>query len=651
MAVQFILGRSGTGKTSYCVNSVVEALLAGGKRSLILLVPEQATYQAERAILADSRVAGYSSGSACYDKAEGKWRPGLNVLSFARLQFLLFGKNTALAELSATGRQMIVHKLLRDNLERLKVFGPAAASVGMGREMAATIGELHKYAKTSEDIEQLVKELEKPQANSPAALKFADISLVFNEYLKWIEGRFTDPDVQLRRFSEVAAKAEFIRGASLWVDGFAGFTATEAAILAELLKNAQDARIALCLDPSKLDLAKPDPAAIERAELFSPTEKTYAELVEIITKCKLDLAEPVILKEPVRFRSSAELAHVERSIFETGASRISAAGDVRIVSAPNARAEVRFVAGQIRTLVRQHAWRFRDIAVITSDIGAYQHYIKAYFDDYGIPFFIDKPEPLSRHPVVELICSALQVVTGGFVAGDIFAYLKTDLLDIERKEVDLLENYCLAYGVDGPDWRGAEDWCFAPREATEFDEESINRIRRIAAAPLLKLADSLTAGHGPTKKLGPEEFTRIVFDFLEELGVRQRLAEWTERAAASSGYTPPDEHRQLFDKLVNLFDELVEVFAGSELTCQEYLTILRSAFSQLTLAFIPPALDQVLVGSIERSRHPDLKAVFLIGATQGQFPTAVPTSGILTDDDRQSAASALTGTRPGPETH
>ncbi|HUT46620.1 MAG TPA: PD-(D/E)XK nuclease family protein, partial [Sedimentisphaerales bacterium] len=90
----------------------------------------------------------------------------------------------------------------------------------------------------------------------------------------------------------------------------------------------------------------------------------------------------------------------------------------------------------------------------------------------------------------------------------------------------------------------------------------------------------------------------------------------------------------------DIFDELVEVFAGQTMTAEDYLAILRSAFSQLTLAFIPPALDQVLVGSIERSRHPDLRAVFLIGTTQKQFPVPVASDSILTDEDRIAAESA-----------
>jgi ATP-dependent helicase/nuclease subunit B len=60
MAVRFILGRSGTGKTRHCTGSIVEALLQKDQSPLILLVPEQASYQAEKAILSDGRISGYS---------------------------------------------------------------------------------------------------------------------------------------------------------------------------------------------------------------------------------------------------------------------------------------------------------------------------------------------------------------------------------------------------------------------------------------------------------------------------------------------------------------------------------------------------------------------------------------------------------------
>jgi len=626
MSVQFILGRSGTGKTSYCIKAIVDALLEpSDNQPLILLVPEQATYQAERAILNDKRVAGYSR---------------LNVLSFARLQFLLLGKDTARLGLSRIGQQMIIHRILRENSRELKVFGSSATWPGLGRQMAEAITELHQYGKTADDIDRLIGELQKDERNNLAVLKFSDISLVLKEYLKFIEGKFIDPDVQLNQSCGAVAESGFVRGAKLWVDGFAGFTTAELAVLAELLKAAADAQIALCLDASKLDLARPDAQALDAVSIFGPTERTYVALVDIIKKMRLRLVEPIILDEAVRFSSCRELAHIERDMFELEPTRIPVKDNVRVISAPSARAEVQFVAREILQLVRRKNYRHRDIAVIASDIDRYQHYVKACFDDCGIAFFIDKRKPLNQHAAVGLICSALQAVTGGFCHSDVFAYLKSDLVPIGRCDIDLLENYCLAFGVGGRDWISGRDWDFAGQEDIRFDKQRINGIRLKVSGPLLELREKLLGGDSAAKTISSREFTQIIFDFLETLGVRERIGSWIEEAVEQKDYATVDEHRQFYDKLLNIFDELVEVFGGQEMVCVDWLAIINSAFSQLTLAFIPPRLDQVLVGSIERSRHPDLKAVFLIGATQKQFPVPVSFDSILSDTEREACESA-----------
>ena len=631
MAVRFILGRSGTGKTSYCIKGIVDALVdEAGEQPLILLVPEQATYQAECAILSDKEVAGYSR---------------LHVLSFDRLRFLVSGKNTARPAVSRLGQQMIIQRILRDNSDRLKLFGPSAAppltrGAGLGRQMAETIAELSRYAKVPEDVERLVGELQKDERNNLAVLKFADIGAVFKEYLKFIEGKFVDPDVQLSKSRVAISEAEFIKGASVWVDGFAGFTGAELEVLAELLKAAADAQIALCLDASNIDLKRPSVENIDPAGLFNPTERTYCQLVDMIRKCKLKLVEPVILKKAVRFAGCLQLAHIERNVFGPKPAKIAAADNIRIISAPNGRSEVRFVAREILRLVKEADCRYRDIAVIASDIDGYEHYIRAYFDDYGIPFFIDKRKSAGQHPAVGLICSALQAAAGGFSSGDVFAYLKSDLVPIERCDVDLLENYCVAFGVTGNDWLSDRDWDFAGENDRGFDERRINDVRRDVSGPLLELRDKLGLGEGSAKTVGAGEFTRAIFDFLDGLGVREKIEQWIEQCLERGDYASVNEHRQFYERLIDVFDELVEVFGGQQMASEDLIAIVGSAFSQLALAFIPPTLDQVLVGSIERSRHPDLKAVFLIGATQSRFPVPVGFGGILTDEDRTAAESA-----------
>jgi ATP-dependent helicase/nuclease subunit B len=373
--------------------------------------------------------------------------------------------------------------------------------------------------------------------------------------------------------------------------------------------------------------------------LFYPTHRSYAELIGRVKKCKLKLTRPIILEKALRFSTSDSLAHIERNIFEIELSSCDSADNIRIISAPNERAEVDFVARQILELVKGKSYRYRDIAIIASDIDNYQHYVRASFEDYGIPFFIDKRRPLNQHPVVQLISSALQAVTGGFSHFDIFACLKTDLVSMDRCDIDLLENYCVAFGITGGDWLQCKQWNFAGKNQEDFNEQRIDQIRLKAIGPLLKLRDALCPVGNPSKMLNAEEFTRSIFSFLDELKVTETMAHWIEQADRNIENVA-DEHQQFYNKLVDIFDELVEIFAGQTMMAEDFFAIINSAFSQLTLAFIPPKLDQVLVGSIERSRHPDLKAVFLIGATQRQFPVPLASDSILTEDDRGSAESA-----------
>jgi ATP-dependent helicase/nuclease subunit B len=623
MAVQFILGRSGTGKSNYCIRAIVKALgEQGAEVPLIFLVPEQATYQAERSILSDERLSGYSR---------------LNVVSFDRLLYLLSGRNAVRPSLSKLGQQMIIHRILREKRQELKVFGASANEAGLSREMSETINELYDYAKTADDIEVLLANLRKDEEHNLAAMKFADIAVIFRAYSKTIENNFINPETLVREAILGLAKSEFVKGAKLWVDGFSGFTASETAILREMLKVVSEAKIALCLDADSIELKNPGSAVGDSAGLFYPTERTYAELLEMVQKLKLAVAEPVILEQPLRFSDCETLGHIERNLFGLRPGKINKGDNVRIVKAANARDESVFIARQIIELVKKKGYRYRDIAVITSDIDCYQYYIRAAFADYGIPFFIDKRKPLSHHPVIGFIRSVLGVVVDDFSHGDIFACLKSPLFGIDDFEADLLENYCLACGIRSGDWMGKEQWHFADTQKQNFDEERINQIRAKASRPLLELRDRLLGSDVTDRKITSFEFVRVVYNFLCELGVFEKLNEWIQEAQETGDAETANEHRQFYESFINICDELTEVFGEIEMECGDFASIFESVFSQFTLAFIPPSMDQVLVGSIERSRHPNLKAVFLAGLTQKQFPSPIRYSGILNDADRKAA--------------
>ena len=81
-------------------------------------------------------------------------------------------------------------------------------------------------------------------------------------------------------------------------------------------------------------------------------------------------------------------------------------------------------------------------------------------------------------------------------------------------------------------------------------------------------------------------------------------------------------------------ENLELAFPRESLPLRDWLPILEAGLANLTVGVIPPALDQVLIGAIDRARNPDLKLVLVLGVNETIFPATPAAQTILTDADR-----------------
>ncbi len=142
------------------------------------------------------------------------------------------------------------------------------------------------------------------------------------------------------------------------------------------------------------------------------------------------------------------------------------------------------------------------------------------------------------------------------------------------------------------------------------------------------------------------EITVGVYDLLVKLGVPEQLDRWYKKAEARGELEEAREHAQAWDAVVSLFEQLTEVLGDEPLSLRDYISVLESGLESLKLGLIPPGLDQVLVASLGRSRIPDMRAVFVLGVNDGEFPARPVDSGILTDQEREELQK--TGFRLAP---
>ncbi|KKM08757.1 ATP-dependent helicase [Clostridiales bacterium PH28_bin88] len=633
MSLRFILGRAGTGKTYTCLEGIRQSLRENpAGPPLVLLVPEQATFQMDYALISTPDLPGVSRAQ---------------VLSFRRLAWRVFleAGGAARPHIGELGKRMALRALLQRRQADLAIFCRAARQPGFTDRLARTIAELRVYGINEKDLESQYAALARAGTDATVlAGKLHDLAIVYRDFETYLQGRYVDPDDYLTLLAERLQDAPSVQGATFWVDGFTGFTPQEYRVLGALLRSASRVHVTLCLDHREL-VCPP-----QETDLFHPTRETYHKLVDLAKNMGARIEEPLTLTPPInpRFTSRA-LAHVETQFFgRPGREYTGEVDEISLVGAANRWAEVEAVAREIIRLCRDQGYRWRDMAVILRDMDAYQGLVAAVFTDYGIPYFIDRKRPVLHHPLVELLRAALEVVVTNWACDPVFRYLKTDLVPVSRGAVDELENYVLAHGIRGRRWIDDKPWRYRrqytlgeEREVSPGEEATlarINRTREKAAGALGRFYRKL-ASSKQGRLLTVSQVTTALFELLVDLRVPDTLERWRREAEEAGDLDAAREHSQVWDGVVSLLDQVVEALGEEEMDLPEYAQVLEAGLESLRLGLIPPGLDQVLVGTVERSRNPDLMAAFMVGINDGIFPARAAEDEIFTDGERDELAS------------
>ncbi|TEB17302.1 ATP-dependent helicase/deoxyribonuclease subunit B [Pelotomaculum sp. FP] len=622
MSIRFIIGRAGTGKTRACLDAVREELLrrpAGPP--LILLVPEQATFQTEYSLASTPGLQGFIRAQA---------------LSFRRLAYRVLQEvgGAARAHIGELGKRMLLRRLLDHRKGQLKAFRRSASQPGFTDTLARALGEMKTYCVGPAEIELALSSLQAAGGTDQLADKLEDLSLLFSSLEEALADRFTDPDDYLNLLADRLERSEAVRGATVWVDGFSGFTPQEYRVLAALARTARQVNITLCAGSESL-AGKP-----EETDLFYPIRETYETLAEMAVQEKISVERPLILDGANHQQFSSSIAYLEKHYFNwLAAPKPGAAVGVTLAAAAGPSAEVEGVAREITALCRDQGFRYRDIGIILRDLGAYADLISIIFTDHGIPFFIDQKRQVMSHPLVELVRSALETAVMDWSYNPVFRFLKTDLAPVSREEVDLLENYVLAHGIRGSRWTDGKPWTYRrlltleeEQEVTELEAaelEAINRIRRRAVVELAAFTKAFNLSETAREK------TAALYSLLEAMEVPLSLESWSKRAEAEGLLVAAREHAQVWSGLVALLDQVVETLGDEVINGKEYSAMLDAGLESMRLGLIPPALDQVMVGSLERSRSPGVKVAFVMGVSDGVLPARLAEQGVLTEAERE----------------
>lgn len=604
MSLQYIFGGSGAGKSTYLYNSIIKESIKNPLENYIIVVPEQYTMATQKRVV---------------ELHPRKGVLNIDVVSFERLAYKVFEEVGAAdyPVLDDTGKNLIVRRVLEQNKKALRFFGSNISNTGFVSELKSVISEMLQYDISVDKLLDINKNVDN---NSLLGMKLDDISLIYGGFREFIKNHYITSEEILDLMCRKVTESSKIRGSVIAFDGFTGFTPVQYRLMAILLDMCKEVKVALTIDISEHVNIND---GIE--SLFYMTKDTVAHLNRICDEGHINVDKVTVGEDTVltRFAASKELAFLEKNIFRPGLRYYSGkVNDIVMYAGITPKDEIQYVSGEILKLTRLQGFRYNEIAVVTGDISVYGKLAANIFAQNDIPYFLDQKLHVTDNCFVEMITAVLDVIEKNYTYDSMFRYLRTGLTGLSDENIDILDNYCLAVGIKGrKQW--STQWCRKFRSSgITTDLNMLNELRLNVMEPLTELDKELKEADGNVRLM-----TTALYKFL----VRMHCEEQMSLLAKSHG----DEYRQIYKKIMELFDKIVHLLGSEKVSVKEYNRIMASGFDEIKIGLIPPTKDCVVIGDIERTRLDNIKAMFFIGVNDGYVPKKSDSRSVLSETDRQ----------------
>ncbi len=605
--LNIVYGKAGSGKTKY-VNEILASLAREGCEDLLLVVPEQFSFTAERSMLE-------ILGPIDCNRVEV-------VMSFSHIAETVrreYGSEK-LSEIGNGEKILLMSLAINTVSDSLEFFSNRVKSKGFVKEMISLCDEFKQNALLPENVLDFCGNLE----TSSLKKKLYETAVILQAYDALMKNRFSDPFDILTRLYDVLGEYSFFENKTVVIDGFYSFSRQELKIIERMISQAKDVYVTVCTDEI---FAQTE----EDYDVFAYPRKTAKAVIDIAKKYNREIKK--IHAENADRNVSEEIKFLEENIFRTNKkSEGKPTEDIKIIRAKNIENECKFVALEVKKLLNEGKVRCRDIAIVSRDGGEYDREIKDALKRYSVEVFSDKLQPVKIQPLCTYILGALEISAFGFNTTRVMKCLKTGLTDLDTEQVSMLENYALMWQnnisftrewTENPRGFGEE---FLDKDREELD--NLNKLRFAAVKPLIDFKNNL--GDRVTGKKAAEEIYKLLINVHADENLKKIAIELEN----SNEQELALEQERIWEIVIDILDSFANVVADETKSVQMIYELFNSIISNEEIGVLPQGLDEVLVGNAERTRVASPKIVFVVGANDGVFPRTPRTGGVFSDRER-----------------
>lgn len=621
MSLKFIFGPSGSGKSRQIYSEVTERAKENPGRNFFIVVPDQFTMQTQKELVLLSDRGGIMN---------------IDVLSFGRLSHRIMeevgSKDTPV--LDDTGKSLVIQKVAANLKEELPVLGSFLHRQGYIHEVKSAISEFMQYGIGTEDVAKLIAYAEKRGA---LAGKLKDLETLYKGFTEYIHGNFITTEETLDVLRRSLHKSKLLPESVVVFDGFTGFTPIQNRLIQELMQVCGEVILTVTLGGGENPYVRDG-----EQKLFYLSKKTTADLERLAKEGGIPREKDVFVNTHYRFEQSPALLHLEKNLFRYPFQVYEEEQqEICLFETTAPRDEVHQAGLKIKELVREQGLAYRDVAVIMGDLEGYAPYVETEFAQMEIPCFIDRTRGIALNPMIEYIKSALELLEKNFTYEAVFHYLRSGMADLERGEIDELENYVIRTGIRG--YRSYDRLFTRKGEQAEKEEEALARMNRLRERMMEQLSPLVREKEGRVK-----DYINGLYDFLVRNEVQKKLAVYEQQFEAEGNLSKAREYAQIYRLVMELLDQIYGLLGEETIPLSEFREILEAGFGEIQVGTIPQNVDRVVVGDMERTRLKQVKVLFFLGVNDGNIPKSASKGGIISDMDREFLRESELELAPSP---
>lgn len=598
MNFELVVGRAKSGKSTYMRNISIDKMKAG--ENIAYIVPEHMTYATEMELIKQSGKCGFLQ---------------LNISSFKKLQEEILSEvgGSRNESINDYGKIMLLKQICDANKNELKFYGNSIKKEGFLKEVNAFIKDIKKSRQEINLFDEAILHID----NSRLVEKIEDIVFIYNKIDEKFKDKYSDSEDKTNTFIENIKNSDIIKNTHFVFDGFESLIGQRLSIIKELIKYSKSVTFSLCLDREIIDESQYH----RDFDIFEITYNTYKEFEKICEELNMKIS---ITNMNGNYINKDEFKFLENQFHDSNSYVYERkCENLYILPADNIYEEIKNISINILELVRKEDYRYKDIAVVTGSVENYAMTVKNVFNQFNIPVFIDEKKKIVTNPLIKYILLMLEMLIYNFKQQTVLDFMKTGYYDIKYNELDRLENFVLEYGIEGYRW-------FKPFETKHKDNDFCENIR-------IKFAKDFDNIRNRFNKLdNAKDITLFIYEILEKHKLVDIINSKIDQFRASGHIELAYLNSQVWNNAMDICEQIIMTSDDSKISTSEYKNILESGFKEIKLSIIPPSIDKITFGDLDRATLIKYKAVFIVGANESVLIPSSNDAGLLMDRELNS---------------